>query len=68
MLFIEKIRKYIYIKSLVILLKYIGLILPQNKVLKVLTMINLNSFTPELYLILAVNTLSLVQDLIEHYV
>jgi len=52
----------------VILLKYIGLILPQNKVLKVLTMINLNSFTPELYLILAVNTLSLVQDLIEHYV
>ena len=44
------------------LLKYIGLILLQNKALKEQTMINQNSFTQEFYSILAVNTQSLVQD------
>jgi len=42
------------------LLKYIGLILLQNKALKEQTMINQNSFTQEFYSILAVNTQSLV--------
>jgi len=53
-------KKILLNKSLVLLLKYIYLIFLQNKVFKELFMINQNSFTHELYSILAVNTLSLV--------
>jgi len=55
-LFIEKSSKKIS-KNLIMLLKYISLILLQDKVL---TKINLNSFIQEFYSILVVNTLSFV--------
>jgi len=53
---------YIYIKNLVILLKYISLKLLQNNVLKELIMINQKSFAQELYSILTINILKLVQN------